>query len=262
MKISVIIKILFLLSISLSLSGCLKNKPAAVYGYKVINIYPHDANAYTEGLLFEDGSLYESTGREGQSSLRKVELSTGRVLQRIEPAKEYYCEGITMLKEKIYQLMWKSRKGFIYDKKDFRVAGQFTYKTEGWGLTTNGRFLIMSDGSSYLYFYEPETMREVKKIKVCDNNGAVSNLNELEFVKGFIYANIWMTDTIVIISPDNGTIVGRVDLRELMKDKRPADGDGVLNGIAYDEKNDRLFVTGKFWPELFEIRLENMKNIN
>ena len=223
-------------------------------GYKVVNVYPHDANAFTQGLFYRDGFLYESTGLHGKSSLRKVEFKTGKVIRRTDLAKEYFGEGTAILKGRIYQLTWRERTGFIYDVNDFRVVGRFRYKQEGWGLTTDGKRLIMSDGTDNLYFLEPETMQIARKIKVRDNDGEVKWLNELEYVRGQIYANVLMKDEILKISPETGEVTGRIDLRELMKNERPRNKNGVLNGIAYDAEGDRLFVTGKMWPKLFEIR--------
>jgi glutamine cyclotransferase len=223
-------------------------------GFIVVNIYPHDVNAFTQGLIYKDGFLFESTGLRGKSSLRKVELKTGRVIMKADLSKEYFGEGIALLDGRIYQLTWRERTGFIFDINDFRMLGRFQYKTEGWGLTSDGKHLIMSDGSAYLYFLNPRTFNIARIIKVRGNNGEIKGLNELEYVKDEIYANVYMKDQILKISPQTGEVTGKIDLSGLMKNERPKYRDGVLNGIAYDAKGDRLFVTGKMWPKLFEIR--------
>lgn len=264
MKIKASMKTICFLSILLSITTCLgakesidAKKPARTIGYEVVKAYPHDSKAFTQGLFYKDGFLYESSGGKGQSTLRKVELKTGKVLKSVKVPEKYFAEGITLLGKRIYQLTWKDRRGFIYNLKDMKEEGRFTYNTEGWGLTTDGQHLIMSNGSSSLYFLKTGPIRRARRIMVHDGNKQVKGLNELEFIKGYIYANVWKTDTIVVISPESGEVVGRIDLSELMKDKRPEDKEGVLNGIAYDADGDRLFVTGKLWPKLFEIKLEN-----
>lgn len=226
-----------------------------VYSYKVINTYPHDRGAFTQGLVFENGFLYEGTGLYGQSTLRKVELETGSVLKMYELPDQYFGEGITIYKDEIIQLTYKSHVGFVYDKKWFTLLDQFTYPTEGWGLTYDGEFLIMSDGSSALHFIDPGTFVEVSQINVHDERGPVTNLNELEYIKGQIYANIWQTDYIAIISPQTGEVMGWINLEGLLKPEDYTEYIDVLNGIAYDADNDRLFVTGKLWPHLYEIEL-------
>jgi len=263
MKINKKIKVIFvfgiLFSITISLTAkqsAVANKPTEIIRYKVVREYPHDKTAFTEGLFYRDGFFYESTGGKGKSTLRKVEIKTGKVLKSVEVPEKYFAEGITLMDSRIYQLTWKERRGFIYDANSMKEEGRFTYNGEGWGLTSDGKHLIVSDGSSSLYFLKPGPMRRVRHIKVHNGNGPVKNLNELEFIKGYIYANVWMTDTIVKISPDTGEVVGQIDLIELLKNGRPEDEEGVLNGIAYDEKGDRVFVTGKLWPKLFEIKLE------
>ena len=232
-----------------------ESKPAAVYTYKIINVYPHDRNAFTEGLVFENGNMYEGTGQLGRSSLRRVKLETGEVLQARQLSDKDFGEGITIYGDKIIQLTWQSGKGFIYDKNSFKLLNEFSYSTEGWGITTDGKRLIMSDGSSNLYFLDPETFKVTGSIKVHYNDNPVSGINELEYVNGRIYANIWYTDRIAIIDPGNGRVTGWIDLTGLLASQGyngPAD---ILNGIAYDAKSDRLFVTGKYWPLLFEIKV-------
>jgi len=221
------------------------------YKYKVMNSYPHDQGAFTQGLVFEDGHLYEGTGLYGQSTLRKVDLESGTVSQRHNLPGNYFGEGITIFGNNIIQLTWKSRVGFVYDKASFMLLDQFDYLTEGWGITHDGKRLIMSDGTSTLHFLDPQTFKEAGRIEVFDTAGPVSRINELEYVKGQIYANIWLTDRIAMISPQTGKVTGWIELMGL----GPQTGDMVLNGIAYDSEADRLFVTGKLWPEIFEIEL-------
>ncbi len=225
-----------------------------LYTYKIVKTYPHDPTAFTEGLLFDNGLLYESTGLKGKSWLRQVNLETGQVLKQINLPEQYFGEGITIFGDKIFQLTWQSYIGFIYNKTTFKPLQTFTYTTEGWGMTHDGTRLIMSDGTARLTFRNPDTFADIGHIEVHDANGPVTQLNELEYVNGKIYANVWMTDWIVIIAPETGQITGRIDLKDLLSlaDRPGAD---VLNGIAYLPKNDQLFVTGKQWPKLFEIRI-------
>ena len=226
-----------------------------VYMYNVTNVYPHDRNAFTQGLVFQDGFLYEGTGLYGRSSLRKVELETGEILQIYELPEQFFGEGITTYEDKIIQLTWKSHVGFVYDKESFDLLGEFSYSTEGWGITYDGECLIMSDGTSTLYFLNPETFEKVGQIQVFDRRGPVTKLNELEYVEGQIYANIWQTDRIAIISPETGRLVGWIDLTGLLTEEDRSQPVDVLNGIAYDAESGRLFVTGKLWPKLFEVRV-------
>lgn len=230
-----------------------------VYTYKIVNTYPHDTEAFTQGLFFEDGVLYEGTGLKGQSTVRKVKLDTGAVLQIHSLPYEFFGEGITGYRERVIQLTWRSHVGFVYDKNSFKLLRTFFYATEGWGITNDGKHLIMSDGTANLYFLHPETFQEIRRIEVHDNTGPVNKLNELEYVKGEIFANIWLSDNIAIIDPKTGWVTGWIDLKELTPfrdhDKTAKD----LNGIAFDEKNDRLFVTGKLWPYIYEIRLVQIK---
>lgn len=226
-----------------------------VYRYKIINAYPHDRRAFTQGLAFEDGVLYEGTGRYGQSSLRKVELKTGRILKRYQLPAHFFGEGLTVYGQSIIQSTWKSNVAFVYDKTSFRLLQMFKYPRDSWGLTHDGSHLIMSDGTSTLHFLDPRTFQEIDRIAVRDTHGVVSQLNELEFVKGEIYANVWKTDRIAIITPQTGQVVGWIDLQGLLTPQDRSQPVDVLNGIAYDAKNDRLFVTGKLWPKLFEIEL-------
>ncbi len=224
--------------------------------YKVINTYPHDPAAFTEGLVIDGGALYEGTGLNGQSSLRRVDLESGQVLQSVPLDQQYFGEGVTVWKDQIIQLTWKSRLGFVYDKASFKQLKTFNYPTEGWGLTHDDRSLIMSDGTPNLYFLDPTTFQETRRITVTDQGQPVVNLNELEYVGGEILANVWETDRIARISPETGNVIGWIDLTGLLSpSERPQSNNAVLNGIAYDAPHDRLFVTGKWWPKLFEIKL-------
>lgn len=237
-----------------------KNAPS-VYSYKIVNTYPHDKNAYTQGLEFKNGFLYETTGRRGESTLRKVELKTGKVLQKTDLDKKYFGEGMTILNNKIYWLTWQSRKGFIYDFETFKETGSFIYNNsnEGWGLTNNGSELIKTDGTNKIWFLNPENQQEKRSIYVYTNKYAVDNLNEIEYINGKIYANKWQQNSIVIINPNTGVVEGVANLNGLRdivaKDQNLEKQDDVLNGIAYDKANNRLFVTGKHWGKLFEIEL-------
>ena len=230
-------------------------KAPPMYTFRVTNTWPHDRNAFTQGLVFLDGVLLESTGLNGRSSLRRVELDTGRILQQATVPPEYFAEGLAALHGKLYQLTWQNHKGFVYDQS-FRLEKEFPYDGEGWGLTTDGESLILSDGTDRIRFLDPTTFEVKRSIKVSYRGQPVVRLNELEYVKGEIFANVWQTDYIVRIDPKTGIVSGVIDLNGLL----PAeDRDGttdVLNGIAYDAVGDRLFVTGKLWPKLFEIRLE------
>ena len=226
------------------------------YGYKVVNAYPHDTDAFTEGLFYRDGFLYESTGLAGRSSLRKVRLESGEVLQKTELPPEIFGEGITDWKDRIVSLTWQSQIGFVFDLQKFSLEKHFSYPGEGWGLTHNNRELIMSDGSAELRWLDPTTLRERRRLHVSADGKPVDRLNELEWVEGEIYANVWQTDRIARIDPKSGHVVGWIDLGGLLpaRERIPQHTD-VLNGIAYDAATKRLFVTGKFWPKVFEIRL-------
>ncbi len=227
-----------------------------VYGYRVVHVYPHDTSAYTEGLFYKDGYLYESTGEAGESTVRKVELETGKVLQRHDVPDAYFGEGIVDWNHELIQLTWKSELGFVYDLASFKQQRTFRYPGEGWALTRDSKHLYMSDGSPVLRVLDPNTLTATGSIMVTDNGEPVSNLNELEWVKGEIYANVWMTNRIARIDPASGHVTGWIDLSGLLDVSRlPDPGNDVLNGIAYDEQHDRLFVTGKRWPKLFEISL-------
>ena len=228
---------------------------APVHTYKIKKTYPHDSSAFTQGLVYSDGILYESTGLRGRSSLRKVALETGNVLSQTSLLPEYFGEGLAVLGDRIYQLTWTTGVGFVYDKKSLSLLQEFRYGIEGWGMTHDGKSLIVSDGSSTLYFWDPKTLREVKQLPVTDGGRPVANLNELEIVEGEIYANIWQQDRIARISPETGKVLGWIDLSGLLPPKDRRGGEDVLNGIAYDPATKRLFVTGKLWPKLFEIEI-------
>lgn len=234
--------------------------PAAyTFTYKIVNAYPHDRSAFTQGLVFENGALYEGTGLHGRSSLRRVELETGNVLQIQKLPGQLFGEGITIFGERIIQLTWQSGIGFVYDKNSFELLKEFHYSTEGWGITHDGKHLIMSDGTPTLRFLDPETLEEIGRIEVHDKDGPVTRLNELEYVRGEIYANVWQTDRIARIAPDTGEVIGWIELAGLLSPEDRSEPVDVLNGIAYDAENDRLFVTGKLWPRLFEIELILLK---
>jgi glutaminyl-peptide cyclotransferase len=232
--------------------------PAATtsrYSFEVINTYPHDPQAFTEGLCYHDGFLYESTGLIGESSLRKVDLETGSVLQEINLDSQYFGEGMAIIDDQIIQLTWKSNVGFVYNLETFDLFKEFDYSTEGWGLTFDGTSLIMSDGTSFIHFIDPVDFQETAQVQVLDGGVPVTQINELEYFEGEIYANIWQTDFIAIIDPQTGIVTGWIDLTGILNRggyNQPID---VLNGIAYDPGEKRLFVTGKYWPKLFEIRL-------
>ena len=226
-----------------------------VYSYQVVNSWPHDVEAYTQGLVFHDGVLFESTGLRGASSLRRVELKTGKVKKKLDVAREYFAEGMTIFHDKIFQLTWQSQKGFVYDLKKFRQDGEFAYEGEGWGLTHDDQSLILSDGSNRIRFLDPTSFQVQRTISVYDNGQPLTELNELEYIKGEIYANIWKTNRIVRIDPATGKINAWIDMTGLHHQGSDANSENCLNGIAYDAEGDRLFVTGKRWPKLFEIRL-------
>jgi glutamine cyclotransferase len=224
---------------------------APVATVNVIRTFPHDTSAYTQGLVWHEGFLYESTGRTGSSSLRKVELETGKVLRRISVPEPYFAEGLALLGGRLHQLTWQQQTGFIYELDTFRQVGTFPYEGEGWGLTTDGRSLILSDGSSQLRFVSPQGYALQRTVTVKDGTEYVNDLNELEWVKGEVWANVWHTNRIARIDPQTGRVKAWVDLTGVMAPQ--PDPESVANGIAYDERHDRLFVTGKLWPTLFEI---------
>ena len=228
---------------------------AAQYSYRVVKTYPHDRTAFTQGLEYRDGFLYEGTGLTGRSSLRKVELATGRVIQRYDLPQPFFGEGITVVNQQILELTWQSQTGFIYDKSSFRVLRSFNYPGEGWGLTNDGKLIYMSDGTADIRVGDPATLKEVRRITVKDGSTPITQLNELEWVRGEIYANVWQTDRIARISPADGRVLGWIDLSGILPKSDAVEAGAVLNGIAYDAAADRLFVTGKLWPKIFEIKL-------
>lgn len=237
------------------------DKAPVKYSYEVLKTYPHDTKAYTQGLIYQDGYMYEGTGQYGESSIRKIEMNTGKVLSVLNVDSQLFGEGITIFNDKIYQLTWRSRKGFVYDLKSFSLESSFTYNTEGWGITTVGDHLVMSDGSNKLYHIDPLTFNVIKEVEVYDSNGKVSQLNELEYVGGVIWANVWLTDRIVAIDPDRGVVVGELDMKDLLSagDKTVLDEeDDVLNGIAWNPEKNTFYVTGKRWPKLFEIKIDGL----
>ena len=246
---------------ALGFVGCGDRTPPAaaavpVYTYEVVHVWPHDRGAFTEGLTWLDGGFLESTGLNGASTLRKVDLATGEVRQQVDLPSEFFGEGATALGRKVYQLTWKNQRGFIYDLGTLEKIGEFSYAGEGWGLTTDGRSLIMSDGTNQIRFLDPATFEVTRTIGVFSDGQPLAQLNELEYVKGELFANIWQTPFVARIDPATGRLLGLVDFAGLLA---PGDYDNhtdVLNGIAYDAADDRLFVTGKDWPKLFEVRLK------
>lgn len=230
--------------------------PAVHYTYEVVRSWPHDRGAFTQGLLVRNGNLLESTGLNGRSSLREVELSTGRVLKQIPVAREYFAEGLTVIGDRAYQLTWQSQRGFVYDADTFRMLDTFTYEGEGWGLATDGRQLVLSDGTSRIRFLDPATFKVVRTIDVTLDGKPRDQLNELEWINGEIFANVWQTDNVVRIDPATGKVRGVIDFSGLLPAGERAPDTDVLNGIAFDAANGRLLVTGKQWPKLYEVRLK------
>lgn len=226
-----------------------------VFGFKIIHVYPHDHSAFTQGLEFRGGFLYEGTGLNGQSTLRKVDLQTGRVLEQTALPNQFFGEGITVLNGRVIQLTWQSHMGYVYDQAAFRLLKKFSYPGEGWGLANDGQIIYMSDGTAQIRCLDPQTLGEIRRFTVHEGSRKVEALNELEWVRSELFANIWQTDRIARISPKDGQVLGWIDLSGLLpaEDRQGAD---VLNGIAYDSMGDHLFVTGKLWPKLFEIRLD------
>jgi len=242
---------------SLAVLACAVATAITAYadGYRIIHTYPHDPRAYTQGLLYTDGHLYESTGLNGRSSLRMDDLTTGRVLQDAPVPSKYFAEGLAPWGSTLIQLTWQSHIAFVYDRFSFRLLRTFHYDGEGWGLTQDGKNLILSDGTANLRFLDPGTFREVRRIVVKDQGTPVTQLNELEYVRGEIYANVWHSNRIARISPATGRVLGWIDLTGLLKPGDVSNPEAVLNGIAYDAARNRLFVTGKLWPKLFEIKV-------
>jgi len=229
-----------------------------IYTYEIVNEFPHDVNAFTQGLEYDNGFLYESTGQYGESSLRKIEIKTGNVLQKYDLDKQFFGEGMTIFNDKIYMLTWKKMMGLVFDLNTFEKLGEFPYNQskEGWGLTHTSNKLIKSDGTEKLWFLNTETQKEESFIEAYTNDRKTDQLNELEYINGKIYANKWQKNSILIINPDNGAVEGIANLKGLQEKANEKGTDNVLNGIAYDAENDRLFVTGKLWGSLFEIKLK------
>ncbi len=258
LQLTVIVIAVLAVVVGASIIVLLNQEPADTtpvnYTYEVVNMYPHDPDAFTQGLIMENGVLYEGTGLYSSSTLRRVDLETGNVLQSHALSNDVFGEGITVFGSKIIQLTWQSRKGFVYDKQSFDLLEEFDYSTEGWGITTDGTQLIMSDGTANLYFLDPETFEVTGQIEVRNGTAPVIRLNELEYIDGEVYANVWQTDKIAIINPDTGQVTGWIDLAGIYNPETHSSGN-VLNGIAYDSEGDRLFVTGKRWSQLFQIKL-------
>lgn len=253
---AVVIAVAFALlgsGVFLAFNAAKTQSTVASYSYRVVNAFPHDAGAFTEGLIYSGGYLLESTGPYGSSSLRRVSLENGSVLKEVSLPAQYFGEGLTVVGDKVVQLTWREHTGFVYDLNTFALMGNFSVDTEGWGLTFDGNQFILSDGSSTLYFLN-SSYKVVGSVNVHDGNASIAKLNELEYVNGDVYANIWRDHIIVIINPQTGQIKGYVDLESLQTTANTS-GENVLNGIAYDKASDRLFVTGKNWPQLYEIKL-------
>lgn len=224
--------------------------------YAVVNSYPHDPTSFTQGLLWHDGEFYESTGQYGQSKLRSLEFPSGKVVKEISLSPEVFGEGLALVASRLIQLTWKSHRGFVYDLSNFRLMQEFSYETEGWGLTYDGKNLILSDGSSDLFYLDPETFKLVRKLAVRMNGQPIRELNELEFIDGEIWANVWQTDLILRIDPSTGVVTSFLDLNGILAPSDTTGTENVLNGIAYDAEHKRIFVTGKLWPRLFEIKVK------
>jgi glutamine cyclotransferase len=226
--------------------------------YSIVRTYPHDPDAFTQGLLFHDGVLYESTGRNGFSSLRKVKLESGDVLQKVDVPETYFAEGLALADSRLVQLTWQAQKGFVYDLTTFAQLGTFDYTGEGWGLTTDGGRLIMSDGTPDLRFLDAQTLKETGRVTVTDAGVPVKELNELEMIGGAVFANVWMTPRIVRIDPKTGAVTGHLDLDRIVPMPAPGKPIDVLNGIAWDPQAKRLFITGKLWPTLYELKVDGV----
>ena len=247
----------FLFAIYCPTSALIPEKPPDIIPYKITSTYPHSPGSFTQGLVYEGGFLYEGTGQYGSSSLRKMKLETGEILKEIRLPRDIFGEGITIHKNRIIQLTWMSQIGFVYDKKNFRLLDSFRYPVpiEGWGITTDGTHLIISEGSHRLYFIDPVSFKERKHLEVYDHRGPVLKINELEYVEGAIYANVWQLPKIIKIDINSGRVTGIIDLSEIVPKQFRGHSDYVLNGIAYDSEKKRFFVTGKMWPQVFELKL-------
>ena len=237
-------------------AGTSETSPVARYTYEIVKAWPHDREAFTQGLVFHDGNLIESTGLNGQSTLREVQLETGKVLKQVTVPPAYFAEGVAVVGREVYQLTWQHRKGFVYDVDTFQLRKEFLYKGEGWGLATDGESLLLSDGTNQIQFIDPVTFSVSRTLSVTMERRAIDRLNELEFIHGEIFANVWQTDEVIRIDPLTGHVRGVIDFSGLLAPQDRSSGTDVLNGIAYDAKNDRLFVTGKRWPWVFEVRVK------
>jgi glutaminyl-peptide cyclotransferase len=226
-----------------------------VYGYKIVNSFPHNIESFTQGLILDNGVLYESTGLNGRSAIKIVNLETGEVIKSRKLPDIFFGEGTTIVDDKIIQLTWRSKKGFVYDKDSLKLLRTFSYQTQGWGITYDGKYLILSDGSNILYFMDPKSFVVVGKLEVYDDNGEVSKLNELEYINGEIYANVWGKDLIARINPKTGFVSSWIELDGLLSKEDKKKGVDVLNGIAFNPQNGTLLVTGKLWPKIFEIKI-------
>lgn len=251
-----------LVAVSTCFVCCCAQAAIPVYGFMVKHSYPHDPQAFTQGLFFKDGHLFESTGLNGKSWLRKVEINTGKVLQQKDLPKDIFGEGATLVGDEIVSLTWTSRYGFVFDAKTFTLKRKFSYDSEGWGLASDAQSVYMSDGSPTIHVLDPKTLKEQRRIQVTAEGKPVAELNELEMVEGELFANVWGTDVIARIDPASGNVVGWINLAGLLPPEKrgTASPDAVLNGIAYDAKAKRLFVTGKLWPKMFEIELVRLQN--
>jgi glutaminyl-peptide cyclotransferase len=259
-----LISLCFVLALSVSALGMQEAvadfRAAPVSGYRVINEYPHDHEAYTQGLVIDNGELFEGTGLNGRSSLRRVDLQTGSILQETELSEDYFGEGIAIVRNRIYQLTWQENTCFVYDRESFELIREFAYESEGWGLTHDGKELIMSDGTNRITYRDPETFEETRHIDITDGNQPVINLNELEYINGEIWANVYMTDYVARIDPETGRVVGWIDFSGLLSEhERRQYSVDVLNGIAQDPDSGNIYVTGKLWPTMFEIELVSGK---
>ena len=254
-----VILLAFLFPILISACSVEEQLEPERFSYTIVNSYPHDPMAFIQGLAWDEGNLYEGTGKLGRSSMRRVELASGKVIQKLDHKPDIFAEGITVFKDHIYQLTWKNNLVFKYDKHTFSLQQTWKTQREGWGITHDNKSLIVSDGSATLYFLDPETLVEKRRVTVHNNQRNIGQLNELEYVNGMVYANIWHSNLIAMINPVNGAVVGWIDLSDLYTHLKQKKRPNVLNGIVYDQKGERLFVTGKYWATLFEIRLVGEK---
>jgi glutamine cyclotransferase len=252
-----ILCLIFLVLSSFKIIAPAVQKPPQKIAYKIINTYPHPSDSFTQGLAFAEGFLYEGTGKYGRSSLRKIKLESGEILKEQRLPSDIFGEGITIFQDKIIQLTWYSRIGFVYDIKSFQFLKTFRYpfRIEGWGITNNGKDLIVSDGSHRLFFFDPVSFASKNILEVHDHNGPVRRINELEYIEDVIYANVWQSSNILRIDPTSGVVTGIIDLGEIVPEQFRGHLDHVLNGIAYDSERKRIFVTGKMWPSVFELKL-------